>query len=74
MNIDKKIDELFNLLDKNSDIKYMSTLKSYISSKALSNKTNIKRQIFKIDVKDGVISITTVEGLIKDKKLYNVLD
>ncbi len=36
MNIDKEMEELFNLLDKNEDIKEMESLKKRITDKELS--------------------------------------
>lgn len=57
-----------------SDLKYISKLNSYVSNKTISSKTNIKREIIDIKVDNKKVSITTVEGLIKDKKLYDVID
>ena len=55
-------------------IKYISSLKSYITDKILdSEETNIKREIIHIETKDNKVVITTVEGIVKNKKLYNVI-
>ncbi|MBE6160979.1 MAG: hypothetical protein E7158_01985 [Firmicutes bacterium] len=55
-------------------IKYISSLKSYITDKILdSEETNIKREIINIETKDNKVVITTVEGIVKNKKLYNVI-
>ena len=35
--------------------------------------TNIKREIIDVKIKDNEVNIVTVEGLVKDNKLYNVL-
>lgn len=55
-------------------IRYINKLNSFITDDVL-NKTNsnIKREITDIKVDDNVVSITTVEGLLKDDKLYNVV-
>ena len=42
MNIDKKIDELFSLLDKNEDIKKIKELKEKISDKEISLINNYR--------------------------------
>lgn len=55
-------------------IRYLSSLKLYITDSIIKkDSTNIKREIIDIKVSDDGIVITTVEGLIKDKKLYNIL-
>ena len=55
------------------EVKFISAMKSYITDKVLEKEdSNIKREIIDIDNTDD-IKITTVEGLIKDKKLYNVV-
>lgn len=57
-----------------NNIRYISSLKSYISDKLIEeSNTNIKRVITSIDTDDDEIKIDTTEGLIKDKKVYNVL-
>ena len=54
-------------------IRYITKLDSYISDKLIEkNDTNILREIISIVVDDKV-TITTVEGLYKDDKLYNIL-
>ena len=56
-------------------IKYISSLKSYITDKILdSEETNIKREIIHIETKDNKVVITTVEGIVKNKKLYNIIN
>ncbi|MBR1416648.1 MAG: hypothetical protein IJ572_02395 [Bacilli bacterium] len=58
-----------------NQVKYISLLKSYISEKVITkNKTNIQREIYNIQVTDDEIIIKTYEGLVKDNKLYNILD
>ena len=42
MNIDKKLDELFSLLDKNKDIKKINELKERISDKEISLINNYR--------------------------------
>ena len=58
-----------------NNIRYIDLIKSYLSTSVLEHtKTNIKREITDIKVSDDKVIITTVEGLIKDNKLYNILD
>ena len=55
-------------------IRYIDKLESYISSLTIEHKiSNIKREITDIVVNDNVISIATVEGVLLENKLYNVL-
>ena len=55
-------------------IRFINMINSYISDSLIKNEgTNIKRSI--IDIKEGEnIVITTVEGIVLDGKLYNILD
>ena len=55
-----------------NNIRYISKLNSYITDSLLTN-TNIKREIIDVKVKDNEVNIVTIEGLVKDNKLYNVL-
>ncbi len=69
-------DELENIsFNYNSNkIRYINALESYVSDNILKKTdTNINREIINVIVKDENISITTVEGIIKEKKLYNCL-
>lgn len=55
-------------------IRYISKIDSYISDDIINKvNSNIKREIIAIDI-DEVITITTVEGLVKDNILYNVIN
>ena len=55
-------------------VKYIKALNSYLSDKELvKTKSNIIREIINIEVENNTVKITTIEGLIKDNKLYNVL-
>ena len=55
-------------------IKYFSNFNSYLSEKKLEkNTTSINREIMEIKVDNKKVTITTVEGLIKEGKLYNIL-
>ncbi len=55
-------------------IQYFSKLNSYLSDSLLEyDKTNIVREIKDIKVDDKIVKIITVEGIIKDKKLYNII-
>ena len=57
-----------------NNFRYINKLDSYITDEVIKeNKTNIKRMITKIDVDGDKVLITTVEGLVKDNKLYNIL-
>lgn len=54
-------------------IKYLNAKDIYIIDGELDNGTNIKREITNVYEKDDVVFIETVEGLIKDNKLYNIV-
>lgn len=55
-------------------IRYVKAMESYMSSCVLTREnSNIKREIKDIIVDDNEIVITTIEGLIKDNKLYNII-
>ena len=57
-----------------ANIRYIDKLLSYITSMPLEKSiSNIKREIVDITVKDGEVKITTIEGLVIDNKLYNIL-
>lgn len=57
-----------------NNIRYISKLNSYITDSLLTKtNTNIKREIIDVKVKDNEVNIVTIEGLVKDNKLYNVL-
>lgn len=58
----------------NINLKYFKMLDSYlIENELIKNKSNIAREIIDIKKKDNTITITTIEGLIKNNKLYNIL-
>lgn len=55
-------------------VRYISKLDSYITDSLLNkNTSNIQREIIDIKVDNDIVSITTVEGLVRDNKLYNVV-
>ena len=55
-------------------IRYIEKLNSYITNSILiKDISNIKREIINIEVNNNDIVITTVEGVVKDNKLYNVV-
>ena len=57
-----------------NNFRYINQLDSYITDEVVKeNRTNIKRIITKIDVDGDKILITTVEGVARDNKLYNIL-
>ena len=45
----------------------------FADGKFEKTKSDIVREIINIEEKDNQILITTVEGLLKDSKLYNIL-
>ncbi|MBQ1812991.1 MAG: hypothetical protein II119_03465 [Bacilli bacterium] len=56
-------------------ISYIEKLNSYITNTILSKeKPNIKREIVSIAESDDKVVITTIEGLVKNKKLYNIVN
>ena len=69
--IDKYKATAFSL--NNIDIKYLKTGNMYIISKRINNKSNIQREIIDIALKDDILKITTIEGIIKNDILYNVV-
>ena len=55
-------------------INYFNKLGIYISASKLDNvNSNIKREIIDIKEKEDDVIITTIEGLVKDNKIYNIL-
>ena len=75
-------EELFNDTYKSTtfnyngnQVRYISKLNSYISTSLIKKtESNIKREIIAINIENNRILITTVEGLIKEDKLYNPKD
>ena len=58
-----------------SKIHYISKMNSYMTLDFLEKKeSNIKREIINIKVDDNIIIIETVEGLVKDGKLYEIIN
>ncbi len=56
-------------------IRYLNKLQYYITDTKLEKiSSNIKREIIDIKVDDNNIVITTIEGLVKDNKLYNIVN
>ena len=56
-------------------IRYVGKMESYMTSEFLEkHDTNIKREITDIIVDGEIVIITTVEGLIKDNKLYEIIN
>ena len=55
-------------------IRYVKLMDSYITESLLVREdNNIRREIKDIKVNAGEVNITTVEGLVKEDKLYNVI-
>ena len=55
-------------------VRYLSKLELYIPTGFLEKSSSkIKREIIDIKVDKEVVNITTIEGLIKDNKLYNII-
>lgn len=56
-------------------IRFISSLNSYMSTSILEKEeSNIQRQIIDITTSEEEITITTIEGIVKEDKLYNVLN
>ncbi len=54
------------------NIRYISRMKTYITDKLLEKEEiNIIREITDIKVKNDEVSITVIEGVVKDNTLYN---
>lgn len=64
-----------NSYDYNDNrIRFINKLNSFITTDVIKNKeSNIKREIIDIQVSESYIAITTIEGVVKDGKLYNVV-
>ncbi len=59
----------------NSNIKYLKSQNIFlIDNLNLDKKSNIKRSILNIVQENDVIKITTVEALVKDEYIYNILN
>ena len=57
-----------------NEIRYISKIDSYITSSLLEKKkTNIEREIINITLDEEKVIIETVEGLVKDNYIYNIL-
>ena len=55
-------------------LRYVKQMESYMSESVLVRvDNNIVREIKDIKIDDGRVNITTIEGVIKDNKLYNVI-
>ena len=54
-------------------IRYVSMMNSYMTTSVLSKGNAVDREILNIKVNDDSILITTIEGVVRDSKLYNVL-
>lgn len=55
-------------------VKYIGKLESFITSSIIINQSsNIQREIIDIEVNDKDIVITTIEGIVNNNKLYNVI-
>ena len=55
-------------------VRYLGKLESYITDTIIDKLgTNIEREIINISVNDNIV-ITTIEGLVLDGKLYNMLE
>ena len=55
-------------------VRYFQKLESYITDSILETvPSNVKKEIINIEVNDNEIIITTLEGIVIDNKLYNIL-
>ena len=58
-----------------NNIRYISKLESYITDKLVTeNKTNIIKEIIDIKVTDYEIIITTIEGILINNKVYEIIN
>ena len=58
----------------NNKIRYINKIESYMSTGLIEKKTTgIVREIIDIKVNEDKVSITTIEGLLKDEELFNVV-
>ena len=57
-----------------NNIRYINMISSYMTTSLLKKEESlIKREIADIKEEDGKILITTVEGFVKDNKIYNIM-
>ena len=69
---DEYVAETFGY-DENK-VRFVKAMESYMTSEVLVRDENsIKREIKDIKVNNGEITITTIEGVVKDSKLYNII-
>ena len=55
-------------------IRYVNMMNSYMTTSLLKkDDSSIRREISDIKVEDDKVLITTIEGLVKDHKLYNIV-
>ena len=58
----------------NNKIRYVNMINSYMTESLLKKeKSNIVKEITDIKKEDNVITIKTIEGIVKDNKLYNII-
>ena len=63
-----------NFNSNGNTVRYISKLESYITTEILTEKeNNIKREIIGVIQESNNIKITTVEGIVKDNVVYNIL-
>ena len=58
-----------------NSIRYVNMINSYMTASLLKKEeTLIQREILDIKLDDNKVLITTVEGIVKDNKIYNILN
>lgn len=58
----------------NNKIRYISMINSYMTERLLKQeKSYIIKEITDIKVENNIVTIKTIEGIVKDNKLYNIL-
>jgi len=78
-NFTEKFKELFSSEYENSNfnyngnsVRYIGLINSYLTNTLLvKTTTNIQREITNIVVNNNEVKITTIEGIVKDNKLFN---
>ena len=56
-------------------VRYVSMMESYMTSEYLTKEeNNIKREITDIKVDGNIVIIETIEGIVKDNKLYEIVN
>lgn len=57
-----------------TSIKYLENKNMFIVKGKLNKDTNIKKEIIDVKINEETINVTTIEGIVYKKKLFNIVD